>query len=408
MRFLLINQYFPPDTAPTGVYLRDLARALLARGHEVTVLCSRRAYNSDAVYPAEESIDGIQVKRVSASGFGRRTAISKVFDYASFYATLVRALPGLTRESDLVVSLTTPPYVGLAAARAARRAGVALAHWIMDIYPDVLAAHGALAPSGPAYRALAALARRELSASRFIACLGEDMAVRLRRYVPDSHADNVEAIPLWSDPALTPWPEATPIPVRAEQGWREDELVLMYSGNMGRGHRLGEFLAAARAMRGDPAVRWVFAGGGKRREEVARARADAPDAAIELLSYAPAERLREHLCAADVHLASLDSRWQGCMVPSKIQGIFAVGRPLIFVGGRDNAPARWIEEAGAGWVVPENDLQALMNAVSAARDPAVRARRGTAALDFARETFDRTRNLNRLCERLEAAARAAR
>jgi glycosyltransferase involved in cell wall biosynthesis len=407
MRVLLINQYFPPDTAPTGVYLFDLARALAARGHDVTVVCSRRGYNSNDVYPEEDFIGDVRVRRVAASGYGRRRVAGKVADYASFSASLARALSTLARHADLIISLTTPPYVGLLAARAARRSGAALAHWIMDIYPDVLVAHGAIAPSGIAHKALAFLARRELGASQYIACLGDDMAERLRRYLSPSNANRVEAIPLWGDPALTPWPEGSLSPVRAEQNWRPNDLVLMYSGNMGRGHRLGEFLAAACQMRADKSVKWVFAGGGRRCEEVARAQVESPDAPIALLPYAPVERLREHLCAADVHLASLDSQWEGCMVPSKIQGIFAVGKPLIFVGGRNNAPARWIEEAGAGWVVPENNVPALLDAVESARDPNERVRRGRAARAFACARFDRDANLARLCDRFEAAARPA-
>lgn len=403
MQIFLINQYYPPDTAPTGLYLHDLAKALIARGHEVTVVCSRRGYNSDVEYPAEETREGVRVLRVAASGLGRQKAIAKLLDYGSFYFSLARTLPRFARDAHVVVSLTTPPYVGLLAGRAARCAHASLAHWIMDIYPDVLAAHGALSPSGLVYRMLAALTRRELRASRYIACLGDDMASRLRVHATDP--SRIEAIPLWSDPALSPWSDSAPPALRAEQGWASDDLVLMYSGNMGRGHRLGEFLAAARALRGDKKIKWVFAGGGKRREEVERACAEMPGAPIILLPYAPADRLREHLCAADVHLASLDSRWQGCMVPSKIQGIFAIGKPLIFIGGRNNAPARWIEESGAGWVVPENDVAALKRAVDAARDPEERARRGAAARTFAEAQFNRERNLTRLCARLEAIVR---
>ncbi len=394
MRFLLLNQYYPPDTAPTGLYLHDLAKALVARGHRVTVVCSRRAYNSDAWYPAEDSREGVRIVRVAASGFGRKTAAAKLLDYGSFYCSLARALPPMMRDADLALALTTPPYVGLVAGRASRRARVALAHWIMDIYPDVLAAHGALSASGFPYRALAALTRRELRASRFIACLGDDMAARLRVHAPDP--SRIEAIPLWSDPALAPWTDSSPPALRAEQGWAADDLVLMYSGNMGRGHRLGEFLAAARTLRTEPKIKWVFAGGGKRREEVERARAESPDAQISLLPYAPANRLGEHLCAADVHLASLDSRWQGCMVPSKIQGIFAIGKPLIFVGARDNAPARWIEDSGAGWVFPENDVPTLLAALAAAREPAERARSRAAARAVADVHFTRDTKVSRV------------
>ncbi len=54
MRFLLLNQFYPPDPAPTGQYLHDLAQVLVARGHDVQVLCSRRSYDGSSVYAPTE------------------------------------------------------------------------------------------------------------------------------------------------------------------------------------------------------------------------------------------------------------------------------------------------------------------------------------------------------------------
>ena len=408
MHIVLVNQYYPPDTAPTGQYLHDLARVLVQRGHRVTVLCSQRAYNGNSRYAAEEQRDGVQIRRVRASGFGRRLGVGKLVDYASFYIFLAFRLFQPRLRPDLILALTTPPHLGLLAALAAQWKKVPHAHWIMDIYPDVLVAHGALSATSPIYRLLAWLTRRELRHSPLIACLGDDMAERLRAYLPPgASSDVVKSLPLWSDPALEPWTGAEPPAFRAAQGWSDQDVVLMYSGNMGRGHRLGEFLHAASALKDQPGLHWVFAGGGKRREEVEQALAEDPGLPVRLLPYAPAEKLREHLCSADVHLASLDTQWQGCMVPSKFQGIFAVGRPVIFVGGPDNSLARWIEASGGGWVVPENDPAALLAAVAQARDPAERLRRGRAARAFAAQHFSRARNTQLLCEWLEAIGSVA-
>ena len=263
MNVLLVNQYYPPDTAPTGQYLHELARMLVARGHMVTAVCSRRAYNGSDTYAAKEVLDGVGVRRVTAFGFGRRSGVGKLLDYASFYATLgVRLFrPGL--RPDVVLALTTPPHVGLLAGWAARACGATHAHWVMDLYPDVLAAHGALRSSSLLYRWLSGLTRRELRGSPLVVCLGDDMAERLHGYA--DAPTRVESLPLWSDPQLRPWPDAETPPFRSEQGWTSDDLVLMYSGNMGRGHRLGEFLQAASRLKAQPRTHWVFAGGGKRR-----------------------------------------------------------------------------------------------------------------------------------------------
>lgn len=410
MNILLVNQYYPPDTAPTGQYLHDVAKALIARGHRVTVLCSRRAYNGNGVYAATEVLDGVQVRRIGATGFGRLSGIGKMVDYVSFYLLLVGSLLARREPApDLLLALTTPPHLGLLVRFAAFWKRAVHAHWIMDTYPDVIAAHGALSPESWIYRGLAWLTRVELRGSPLVLCLGDDMAERLQTYISAGGKDETKLIslPLWSDPALSPWPEGGAPSFRTEQGWTDRDLVLMYSGNMGRGHRLGEFLQAARTLRGDRAIHWVFAGGGKRRIEVEEALRNDPDLPVRLLPYAPAARLREHLCSADIHLASLDAQWQGCMVPSKLQGILAVGKPLILVSGATNSLARWLQASGGGWVVPENDVEALVAAIQEARDPAERRRRGLAARAFAEQTFDRTTNILRMCEMLESCVRPA-
>lgn len=199
---------------------------------------------------------------------------------------------------------------------------------------------------------------------------------------------------------MSPWPDDVSNPLREERGWKPDEVVFLYSGNMGLGHRFTEFLAAAKEL-GKTGPRWVFAGDGKRRAEVVAAITSMPDARIEVLDYAPRKVLRAHLCSADVHLASLDSSWQGLMVPSKLQGSFAVGRPVLYVGGRDCETAIWIEESGGGWVVEENDMDGLLHAVRQSLDPMERLRRGRAALEFARQHFQMSVNCRCMAQLLE-------
>jgi glycosyltransferase involved in cell wall biosynthesis len=172
---------------------------------------------------------------------------------------------------------------------------------------------------------------------------------------------------------------------------------------MGLGHCFDEFLAAAHRSETRGLV-WVFAGGGSRRDEVARFIAVHPHLRVELLPYAPSDRLAISLAAADVHLVSLRSPWAGLVVPSKLQAAFAAGRPVIFVGPRDSEPADWTMESGGGWVVPEGDVDALREALAEASDAAERTRRGGAAREFARRHFDRTRNTKRIAELLETTA----
>ena len=396
MRILLLNQFYPPDPAPTGQYLQDLAQVLTERGHEVKVLCSRRSYDGRQAYPKQTIESGTRVRRLAATGFGRRGFAGKLADYGSFCGALAVTLLFDSWRPDLILSLTTPPYLGLFGKMAAKRHNCRHASWVMDLYPDVMFAHGMARKHGVLYRWLERLTRYQLRGSHVIVALGPTMAQRISRYAES----NVTWLPVGSDAGLSPWPEETVIPIRGERGWKQGELVLLYSGNMGLGHRFGEFLEAAGTF-GKSGPRWVFCGGGKRRSEIEQFVSVNQGSRVELLEYAPKARLREHLCAADVHLMSMDEGWQGFMVPSKLQASFAVGRPVIYVGGQSCETARWIRESGGGWTIDQRDVQGLLDAIKCAQDPAERQRRGIAARRFAERRFNKASLCIQFAEILE-------
>ncbi len=396
LRVLLLNQFYPPDVAPTGRYLHNLARELVARGHGVDVLCSRARYDDGTPLPPAE-VDGARVERVAGLGAGRGGLLRRGAGFAWFLAAAARRARGLPRP-DVVLALTTPPYVGLLARRIATRRGVAHAHWVMDVYPDVLAAHGLVRRDGLAWRGLAALARRSLRGSALVVALGSGMRRALADYAP---GDTLRTLPLWApfEPGPAPRAEAA----RAAAGWAAEELVLLYSGNLGRSHLLDEFLEAARQL-GPTGPRWVFSGGGPQRAVVEGFRARHPAARVEIRPYVDEAELREWLAAADVHLASLAPAFVGAVVPSKLQAAFALGRPLLFVGPGDSEAGQWLRESQGGWQVEPGDVEGLLRAVAQAGERAERERRGAAALEFARRCFDPRQGVARLADWLEQAA----
>jgi glycosyltransferase involved in cell wall biosynthesis len=441
VNFLLLNQFYPPDAAPTGWYLHGLARELVRRGHSAKVFCSRRSYDGRDCFPRREKLDGVEVSRLPATGFGRRGFAGKLADYCSFYLSLAGALLLDRSKPDLILSLTTPPYIGLLGKAAAGKFGCRHAHWIMDLYPDVMFAHKMTPDDGLVFRFLQKLTRFQLRGAEAVISLGPCMTEKVAAYDEEQESEvrgqrsevrsqrsaisgqRLEAgsltsdlcpltsspssrrtwIPLWSDPELAPWPANEMNPLRSERGWADQDVVFLYSGNMGLGHRFAEFLEAARQL-GASGPRWVFSGGGRRRREIETFATSHPAARIEFLDYVPRNRLRSHLCAADVHLASLDSAWQGLIVPSKIQASFAVARPVLFVGGDDCETAAWIQESGGGWVVGEDDLGGLLKAVEQAVNLDERQRRGQAAFAFARTHFQISENCAHIAQILEGKA----
>lgn len=434
MHLVFLNQYYPPDAAPTGVMLEAVAEECARAGHHVTVICAEGGYagggkGSGSRGAAEESvatfpngIENLAVIRIGATKFGRGSFIGKLLDYVSYYLGVMWRLWRMSPQPERIVALTTPPYLSLLARGMSKVRGADHAHWVMDLYPDVMTAHGMLRESGVIYQVLAVLARWGLGGRRCAAVLtlGPDMAERVTRQMAgDGQREAlVSWVPLWgtetSGPGRIPAGGDDAMDVsgarvevdeaqmlRRERGWADDDLVVMYSGNMGLGHRFGEILEVANRqmeMAGPGRVRFVFFGGGKRRGEIEQAARDHPESGVEVHDYAPAARLVAHLQSADVHLASLNESWTGTMVPSKLQGIFAVGRPVVFIGSAGSSIGRWVRESDGGWVVEPGDVEGLRGALLQAQDVGVRRAKGAAAKAFAELHFTKTTNVSRVVE----------
>lgn len=381
MRVVLLNQYYAPDTAATAQLLGDLGAGLAAAGHEVTAVCCSRAYADPSVrYPRRETVDGVAVRRTFSTGFGRGNPLGRACDYATFLLGATAALL-FRRKPDVVVSLSTPPMVALLGWLLARLRGARSVYWVMDVYPDLAYELGVLRPGSTVSRVFDALTRFTLARSDAVVALGDTMAEHLRA----RGARNVTAIHNWADgDAIRPLPSVDN-PLRKEWDWN-GRFVALYSGNMGLAHEFDTMLDAAERLRDRDDIRFAFVGGGPRRAEFAREVERRGLANVELRPYVSRERLGHSLTAGDAHLVSLRERMPGLLVPSKIYGILAAGRPTLYVGPDRGEIADILREGKCGVRVAVGDGERLAAAVAAYADDRTRAAEDGRR---ARQAFDR-------------------
>lgn len=380
MRVLLLNQYYAPDNAATAQILADVGADLASAGHDVRAVCSDRAYASpDRRYPGRERIDGVEVVRCRTSGFGRGTALGRITDYATFLIGAVFALVAGPRP-DVVLCLSTPPMIAALGWLYARLRGAAFVYWVMDVYPDVAFELGVLRRGSPAGWALGALSRFLVRRADRVVALGRTMADRLER----GSGRRSDVVHNWADgDVIRPRP-VVGHPLRAEWGW-DGRFVVLYSGNQGLAHEFDTVLDAAEGLAEDGDVLFAFVGGGPRRAEVEAEvrRRGLPN--VEFRPYVERERLGESLTAGDVHLVTLRDGLPGLLVPSKIYGIFAAGRPTLYVGPAEGEIHDHVAAGRCGTRVAVGDVDGLVAAVRAYRDDPETVRTQGAA---ARATFE--------------------
>lgn len=377
MRTIFLNRFYWPDEPATAQLLTDLAEALAARGHEVVVLTS---HPDRPEVPAEETRRGVRILRVRGTRWASHRLPGKAADYASFYVVALWRLLLITRHDDNVVALTDPPLIGIGAWAVSMLRGARLFHWVQDIYPEV-----AIQLAGQRWltvlRPLRDLAWRR--ATRCIT-LGTDMAALLTaaRVAPD----RISLAPNWAPAGLTPQPASAGNTLRADWGLT-GKFVVAYSGNLGRVHDLDPVLAVAAELRGDPRIVFLFVGGGARRGAL---EAEAARLGLDNLQFRPSQpraQLTASLAVGDVHLVTLLPGCEHTVFPSKLYGIAAIGRPVVFIGPRDCELSRLVTYPALRFGVAFERSEPVLIAASLrtlASDPAECARLAAASVEFAR------------------------
>jgi len=398
VRIVLLNQYYLPSEAPTGLLLADLGQALVAAGHEVTAICSERDYaDPESRYPRVETRDGVRVRRVSGSGFGRGRRVGRLFDYVTF---MVGALLRLAtqRKPDVVVVLTTPPMLAFPSWLVARLRSARLVFWVMDVYPDLAFELGVLRRNSPGAAILRFFSRSVLKGADRVVALGKFMAAHLKQ----AGARHVVTVHNWADGEAIHPRNIDDHPLREAWGW-SNRFVVLYSGNLGLAHDFETVLDAAEMLRERTDVLLAFVGSGP---QAARVEAEVRRRGLTNVEFRPwmaQEQLGSSLTAGDVHLVTLRGDLAGLLVPSKIYGILAAGRPTIYVGPRRSEVAEILNEGKCGVSIAPGEARAFADAVLAyADDPARRAEHGRRARAQFDRAYDRTRAVRRLTDVIES------
>ncbi len=354
---LFVNRVFPPDRGATGRCLRDLATRMADAGWRVTVVMDGPESPVDA--PA-----GIALHRTGGSvPEGERPDARAYIESLCRLTGLALRLP----RHDVVVTMTDPPMLALAGPMLAARHRAVSLHWCQDLYPDLLPVLGVRMPS-----MLRRLAERGMARSlrRHDGVIAIGRCMRDRIAAMGVKGERLCLLPNWPDPAIRPLPKEGS-GFRGSLGVVEGEsrFLVAYSGTLGLAHPMdGVLEAAARLQDSDPGVLFLLSGEGRGFAAVEGEARRRGLRNLRRMPWQPADRLAESLSAADLHLVTMHPAAEGMLVPSKLAGVQAAGRPCLFLGPRGSEAAGRVD--GCGLVIDPFDGAAIADAVrSYAADP---------------------------------------
>jgi glycosyltransferase involved in cell wall biosynthesis len=374
MKVIFVNRYYYPDESATSRMVASLAKGLVQRGQTPVIALTGRAYHDDPkrTLPKRDVIDGVEVRRIWSTRFGRGGLLGRAADYATFHISLMWELLCVSRRGDVCVLCTDPPLLSVSAMLPTALTGAKRVNWIMDLFPEVAIDLGLLKRGGVIARSIQKLRDYSFSqANNNVVPMSRMEDFLTSRGIAE---DRIAIVHHWSDgDAIRPI-QSQDSTLRKE--WNlEGKLVIGYSGNMGRAHEFDTVIDAAKRLAHRKDIVFLFVGGGyhrKRVEDEVR-RLGLPN--VIMKSLQPREKLADSLAASDVHLVSLLPDMEAYIVPSKLYGIAAAGRPTIFIGDSEGEVARTISRGDCGVTISIGDGARLEQVILdlAASEPRRRA-----------------------------------
>jgi len=364
---VFFNRSYYPDFGATGQLLTELCEDLVARfNYDVTVVAGMPLSAEHRIAPVpwyapvrREDRNGVRILRAWSTALPNRSFRGRMSNYLSYFSSASLAAFRLGRP-DVIVALTDPPIVALPAIATARATGAKFVFLCQDVFPEV-----ARLLDGFQNRRVEAMLTRigkytVRRADRIIA-LGDTMK---RRLIETKGADpaKIRVIHNWADTqAVQPGSKDNPY---AREHGLVDKFVVMHSGNVGMSQDVDGLLDVAERLRNLPDAVVAIVGEGSRKPFLQEEAVRRGLTNVRFFPYTPKARLAESFATADVFIVSLKRGLAGYIVPSKLYGILAAGRPFIAAVESDCEAAQIAREHDCGLVVEPGDRNQMADAIS--------------------------------------------
>jgi colanic acid biosynthesis glycosyl transferase WcaI len=377
---LVLNQYYWPAVEATARLLHELCTAL-AHDYDVTVVTGMIPGN--VVHPGRSVVGDVRVIRVRSTSFDRRRILPRGINYMTYLIQSLRSALAAARP-DAVLCMTDPPIIGNVALFVARRFRVPVIVVSQDVFPEVAVELGRL--ENPLLIAfLRKLINFYLQRADRVVAIGTTMRGRLIE--KGAKRDRIVVIPNWVDTE-----RIRPLPHENEWSLEHglaDRFIVMHSGNVGHAQNLDALIRSATFLRDLEDLRVVIIGAGARHAEMVELaiRLGADD--VVFAPYQASDLLPKSLSTGHVHVVGLARGLSGYVVPSRLYGIMAAGRPVIVAAEEESETAQLVREVGCGIVVPPGRPDLLARAIRDAYEGSLDLERmGRLARDYVTANAD--------------------
>lgn len=364
MKILIQALNYPPEFISTGKYTGEVAEWLAARGHEVTVITTPPYYPKWQVWQeysafayAREIIQNVKVIRCPLWVPTQPSGLKRILHLLSF---VVSAAPVVfwqivKQRPDIVIViqpyLFAAPWVRLVSILSKNKTWL----HIQDYEIDAAFELGFFKLKFVRWFATQFESRLLRSFDR-VSTISTRMMERLK--MKSVNPENIVFFPNWVD-THTIFPIEGTGKFRIQFGLSTEHLVALYSGNMGVKQGLDLIINAAKQLKNNQRIVLVLCGDGAVRENLIHEAKGLNN--IKFIPLQPYEQLNELLNMADVHLLPQREDVADLVMPSKLSGMLASGRPILATANPRTQVADTVKNVGL--VVPPGDVDAFVKAL---------------------------------------------
>ncbi len=364
MRILLLTSYYPPEIRSASQLMFELAQGLAARGHQVTVLTPASGYNladgskrpkARLVSFSEE--DGVRVVRVLTAPFQMVGPITRGIGHLSLpFSLLVGGL--LTGPADVIAVYSPPLTTAVGALMLSLVKGAPYVLNVQDLFPQNAIDLGVL--KGRAligiFRFLESWVCKHAAA---VTVHSEGNCKHITLLVQDPA--RVVVVHNWVDlDAYRTFPDQNVFRVRYGL---EGSFLVLFAGVMGYAQDLETVIEAAYELRDHKGIAFLLVGDGVGKPALLRKVETLGLTNVKFLPWVSPEEYPQLVAGIDVGLVTLKKGMKTPVVPSKLLGYMAAGKPVVASLNRESDAIPILETARCGVTVPPGDPKAMAGAI---------------------------------------------
>lgn len=367
--------------------MRDLAEDLASYGVNVNVVCAQPTYLIKQKCSAQEIKNAVTIKRVRTFLFNKNKILGRIFNSTSCFVSMLFQII-FSKKNCLYIFNTNPallPVLGLFGLLIKKQKYVLLLH---DLWPELPAHNGFIEKNSILYRTIDSFNTLCFQYACGIVVLSDTMKKTVLQKVP-KHKDRIHVIHNWAD-------EGGVHPVGKEDNKLledfqvRDKKVVMYSGNLGRYQPLEVMMYAADYLKDRDDIVFFFIGDGAKKKKLMGIARQKGLTNVRFIPFQPMEKLAESLSMADISLIGIMPENEGVIMPSKLYGLLAVGKPILCVSDPDSEVVSILKNAGAGYHASIDDPKDLATKIlSLLDDPETMQKMGTSGRKYFLEHFER-------------------